>query len=160
LDETGVLAMSRSRLIAAVVFFALANLSAGAASAQGQTGTFTLLICNKSQYYLFLAVAHLTAPGANAAEVEGWWPVNPYACGTLGVLPGPGFYTYATGSPTANEKSVVSWSGTDANLCIEWTAFTLAVPTTAHPCAANQALVGFKLWQVPAGSKTFTVTFN
>ncbi len=135
-------------------FLVFAGLCFSAQSAQAQD--FQFVVCNHSNVPASVATTSYVSPTDQRFVVQGWWGVAPGACSTIGTFPQGWFYFYAE---ETNTQAVV-WSGTAAQLCVDYPGPFQRINTANYTCQSNEVLRGFSVTQISSTTGTFTWNLN
>lgn len=119
------------------------------------TAYFNFEVCNRSRWQTRVAVMGRKNPLTADWTVEGWFPIEPNACGIIGRYARSKIYSVAL----VRNKPGMKTSGKDIKLCVEFPGPFHRLNTPKYKCRPNERLESFELIDVGQASK-FTLNLN
>jgi uncharacterized membrane protein len=146
--------MRSAKLSLSAVLCSLAMLFVAAGEARSQT--FDYIFCNKTNIKVFVAVATLVSPRDSRFKVQGWWTVQPNACGNIGSFPRGWAYYYAE----QDDPGTGFWGADDVGLCVTYPGPFERILTQNYTCGNNEVVQGFKGVFIEPNTGSMTVNLN
>ena len=119
------------------------------------TAYFNFEVCNHSRWQTRVAVMGRKNPLTADWTVEGWFPIEPNACGIVGKYARGRIYSVAL----VRNRPGVKTSGKDIKLCVEFPGPFHRLHTAQYKCRRNERLESFGLIDVGQAGK-FTLNLN
>lgn len=126
---------------------------------------FSLDVCNTTRTDAWVAVSARKFPDGDG-RVQGWWPVRPGSCLTLGKFPKEKFFVTAIVPPTRSlfgaiipSGGLLGWNGTErlTTKCVNLYMSFEKPDTSERSCQMGEMMIGFHELHTDGSSYTWSI---